>query len=287
MMRFQARLGPCVLLTYRTPATDVERLVPHGLELVRRGPYAFWNVVACRVEAMRPAGWPVWCGVTYHHVAYRLRVRTMTDDAAVLEGLYFARSDADDRVLCALGNRLSDFRFHPATITLAATDRSLALRVTGRGDSRAAAELAVRTGEPRRAPDSCFPTIADAAAFCTYVPLGLSVETTLTAHWARLAEVTRDATVWHEQPVTVDRARFAFFNATDPQARLEWATRLTPVDYRWTLGRRVKLRHPARVHPSSTRAAGFCLYLEVSVIDEAQNSHRQGHPRDVCTVIRL
>ena len=72
------RLSDCLLLSYRTPADAVRQLLPRGLELVTRGPFAFWNVVACRVDGMRLAGLPASCGVSYSHVAYRLHVQART-----------------------------------------------------------------------------------------------------------------------------------------------------------------------------------------------------------------
>ena len=97
------RLSDCVQLTYRTPSDTVRDLLPSGLELVTRGPWAFWNVMGCRVEKLRPAGLPALCGLTYHHVAYRLRVQAMNDRAEVVRGLYFTRSEVDAKAVSMSG----------------------------------------------------------------------------------------------------------------------------------------------------------------------------------------
>ena len=110
------RITDCVLLAYRVPAERVSHLVPGGLELVTWGRWAFWNVVACRVEAMRPTGFPHLLGSTYYHVAYRLYVRAQTPGETI-EGLYFVHSDADKLGLCIMGNRATDFRFHKVLCT--------------------------------------------------------------------------------------------------------------------------------------------------------------------------
>ena len=101
------RLSECLLLAYRTPAQNVRHLVPRGLELDTVGDYAFWNVVACTVQDMRPSLLPAACGVDYHHVAYRLYVKGHVAgedngagdaggaDSRTLRGLYFVRSDRD------------------------------------------------------------------------------------------------------------------------------------------------------------------------------------------------
>src|SRR5258705_13594760 len=122
------RLSECLLLSYRTPAESVRRLVPPGLELVTRGPFAFWNVVACTVDRMRPAGLPGCCGVSYHHVAYRLHVQAHAGNGeGTLRGLYFVRSDADSGLVGRLGNLFTDFRFHPADVELSSRDGVLTL----------------------------------------------------------------------------------------------------------------------------------------------------------------
>ncbi len=166
------RLADCVLLSFRTPAEAVAPLLPDGLELVTRGPWAFWNVVACRVEAMRPqvagVSAPAMAGVTYHHVAYRLLVQAMTHRADVRRGLYFLRSDADARLLGSFGNWTTDFKFHPATIDLRERfDRhpppASAYRLDVQtGDGQADASLELGPDPAALQPASCFPTLADA-----------------------------------------------------------------------------------------------------------------------------
>ena len=195
------RLSDCVLLSYRTPAKSVEHLLPEGLELVSRGPWACWNIVACRVEARRPAcpgagDAPHALGVTYHHVAYRLLVQAMTERADVRKGLYFIRSDADARVLGTVGNWMTDFRFHAARITLAPA------RPTGHGneyamnvatnDERGDATLRLDPSPPSLAEGSCFPTLQDAQEFLKYQPYALAVSGASGQRQLRIAEVQRE-----------------------------------------------------------------------------------------------
>lgn len=232
------RLAECVLVSYRTPAGSVRGWLPAGLELVTRGEWAFWNIVACRVEGMRPAGLPSWLGLDYHHVAYRLLVRAQVAGATV-DGLYFLRSDADNGLIAASGNWLSDFRFHRAAISVQGTGRDLALRVRSSGRRGGEAELEVENAAGAvLAEDSCFASAAEAAGFLKYRPLGLAVDER-TGN-VKLAEVFRDEARWREQPLRVARARWEFLeNLGQGEARLEWASRVAPIDYRWRLGRRL------------------------------------------------
>lgn len=229
----QGRISACVLLAYRTPKRGVEQLVPRGLELVTRGEWAFWNVVASRIEAMRPSGLPAWCGLGYTHVAYRLYVRS-TSTSKPVEGLFFVRSDADNALIATTGNWLSDFRFHHSQIEFKATNEDLNLKVH---HPQAPAELHATpsTGEITSSFDSpCFSSRGEAAHFLKYRPLGLAPGPKA----LRLAEVFRAETEWRETPLTVRTARFPFLEKFGAH-QLELATEVAPIDYRWRLGKQI------------------------------------------------
>lgn len=228
------RITACVLLAYRTPKHAVQPLVPPGLELVTRGEWAFWNVVASRIEAMRPSGLPAWCGMSYQHVAYRLYVRAPGTNPSV-EGLFFVRSDADNALIASTGNLLSDFRFHRSHIKFSAGTDEVNLKVQS---AEAPAELHAQpdvsdSAVPAESP--CFSSHAEAAHFLKYRPLGLAPD----ARGLRLAEVFRNESEWHESQLSVRSARFQFLERFGLH-QLELATRVAPLDYRWRLGRRIE-----------------------------------------------
>lgn len=234
-----------MLLAYRTPADSVAHLVPAGLELITHGGWAFWNVVACRLEAMRPSGCPRWIGRDCRQVAYRLYVRAHVAEGEVLEGLCFVRTDVDSRAMCLLGNQLTDFRFHRTAIRLSADSAGLSVMVSDPvsvGD----AEIMARCGESTLAPDSCFESYAQACRFLKYQPLALSTDRD--GLRVRLAEVLRCETDWCESPLEVIDARFAFFeHLGQDEIRLELATRVAPIEYCWRLGAsRPSARYDAR-----------------------------------------
>lgn len=231
----QGRISACVLLAYRTPMRAVEQLVPRGLELVTRDEWAFWNVVASRIEAMRPSGLPAWCGLSYTHVAYRLYVHS-TSTSTPVEGLFFARSDADNALIATTGNWLSDFRFHHSQIEFDATNEDVNLKVY---NPEALAELHATpsTGAiPSSIVSPCFSSHDEAAHFLKYRPLGLAPGPKA----LRLVEVFRDETAWQETPLTVRTARFPFLEKFGLH-ELELATQVAPIDYRWRLGNRIAL----------------------------------------------
>jgi len=244
-------------MSYRTPADTVRHLVPRQMELLTRGTWAFWNVVACTVEGMRPAGAPRCLGVDYHHVAYRLHVRARTADGQTLSGLYFVRSDADSGLVGRFGNALTDFHFNPAGVELSRESGVVTLAVQGRHDESADALVRVSTEElaaPTLAEGSPFASAEEADRFLEYCPLGLSVD--LDGRYLHLAEVRRDASAWRERPVRVIEAHWKFFrHLGQDDVHFERATRVDPIDYRWRLGRRLALATGPAPAPTAMRPA--------------------------------
>jgi uncharacterized protein YqjF (DUF2071 family) len=228
------RLEDCILLSYRTPAERVRHLVPRGLELMTHGGFGFWNVVACRVVAMRPRGLPTIAGMTFHQVAYRLYVRAGDES-----GLYFVRSDVDSRLVSTTGNWMTDFRFHPATIRLRHEPGAIRYDVTDAGEEGAV--ICVESGATVRVDtDSCFDSVEEAARVLKYRPVAFAPDKD--SKRVRLAEVIRDERRWEEKPVSVVEARFGLFDALGQgELVLERAIVVAPLDYRWRLGRRVDL----------------------------------------------
>jgi hypothetical protein len=103
----KGRIDRCWLFTFQAPEAEARALLPRPLVPVTREGFAFWNVVVCRVEAMRPRGVPGFLGMSYWHVAYRLYARFGAE-----EGLYFVRSDCDSGFMATMGNVMTDFNFH-------------------------------------------------------------------------------------------------------------------------------------------------------------------------------
>ncbi|XAM01670.1 DUF2071 domain-containing protein [Phycisphaeraceae bacterium D3-23] len=246
-MVLRGRLADTVLLTYRTPADSVREMLPDGLELVQRGPWAFWSVVCCRVEQMRPIGVPAALGVGLHHVAYRLRVQAMTASAEVIDGLYFTHSDADaplPPLFGAVGNRLTDLRLHRAEIAMNCGDDAMCVTVDpAASEAGYGLRLDLAHAPAARLEGSCFPTVEDARSFGRYPRAALSVHPSKGDPERRTLHVMRVERVdssWCETPVAVRDARLGYLDAIGQggQAELEWAVRLRPMEYRWVLGER-------------------------------------------------
>jgi hypothetical protein len=223
----------CWLFTYQTPVDEARALVPGELELVTREGCAFWNIVVCRIRAMRPKGLPVFTGVSYWHVAYRFYVRLHLASGPPIEGLYFIRSDCDSRLMAWMGNLLTDYNFHPASIEV--SEHTPLVRIAVRSPD-CPAEVALDRAKPPQLPaHSLFSSLAEAAAFLKYKPFGISITP---SGRANVVTIRRDEAVWKSRLVHVVSAGWRFFEGKT--VRPEICYEVAPIAYQWNRGRRYR-----------------------------------------------
>lgn len=221
------RIERCWLFSYRTPSEEVRKVLPGTLEPVTYEGFAFWNLVICRVAAMRPRFVPAALGISYWHVAYRVPVR-FRSGRGWIEGLYFVRSDCDSFGITCTGNIMTDFNFHRASIEV--EDRGEAGIEIHSKQASARVELAnetpsiLETGSP-------FPDLAFADRFLKYKPAALSV---LPDGKVRVLKVVRDENKWRNRLVRVKRAEWDFLK--NREAVLEICQEVEPIDYQWNPG---------------------------------------------------
>jgi hypothetical protein len=218
----------CWLFAFHTPLEAAAPHLPSGLELVTRGAFAFWNVVVCRVEAMRPKYSPSFVGVSYWHAAYRLYVRFHPKIGEPIEGLYFLRSDCDSKPMTFLGNYLTDFNFHTAQITAAETKNATRILIDS-PDAPAEAKLAYSF--PTLPSQSAFESLDQAAAFLKYKPFGISVASNGNVN---IVKIVRDEKAWKSRLVRVDSSRWKYLE--DKDVTLEVCYQVDSIQYQWNRG---------------------------------------------------
>ena len=223
----KGRIERCWLFTFRTPEDHARALLPKPLDPVTREGWGFWNVVVCRVEAMRPRGLPAFLGMGYWHVAYRLYARFGGE-----EGLHFLRSDCDSGFMAAMGNVMTDFNFHKATVEVREEGDGVGIAVDVPGGT---AEAALRRRGARRPEGSLFASLDEAAAFLKYQPRGFSVANDGRVNVVR---IVRDESAWRARPVEVVSQRWEFFRGKEVVPEI--CTEVDPIGYRWNRGELVE-----------------------------------------------
>lgn len=208
-MTMRGRLARCWLFGYETDPAEARALVPAPLEPVVRDGRAFWNLVICRVEAMRPRGLPAFTGMSYWHVAYRLQARL-----GDTEGLFFVRSDCDSRLMSLAGNLMTDYRFHSAGITVVEKGSRVRIAIDS---AEAPAEIEMdraAAGDREPAPP--------------YRPFGLSVDG---KGRVTVVKIVRDEAAWKSRPVRAVRADWEFM--TGRPVRFTGVHEVEAIEYRW------------------------------------------------------
>lgn len=225
----RGHIARCWLFTYQTPLETAKRLLPPRLEPITQGEVAFWNIVVCRLEAMRPAPFPAFVGLGYRHVAYRLYARLPMPDGSAIEGLYFLRSDCDNPLMTALGNQLTDFHFHTASIQMKEEDTKVELNI--QSPDAPAQALLNRNAAPALPAYSAFSSLEEASARLKYSPFGISINKSGEANVVR---IVRDETAWRSRVVVVESAEWAFFKGIPVQPEL--CFEVEPIHYQWNRG---------------------------------------------------
>ncbi len=223
-------LKQCWLFTYQTPAEAVGHLLPPQLEPVTYRGYAFWNIVVCEIEGLRPKLLPGFWGIRYWHVAYRLYVCFRPASGESIEGLYFVRSDCDNTLVAAAGNLLTNFNFHLAAIEIRHGISTMTIEIDS---ADAPAHICLRTDVPSELPvHSAFESLEEAAAFLKYEPAGISTSPDGKTNVVRIARVERN---WRSKLVQVQTAHWTFL---DGQPVLpEICYQIAPIAYQWNRGR--------------------------------------------------
>jgi hypothetical protein len=234
-LTIRGRIAQCWLFVYRAPAESVAALLPRTMEPVTKGGFAFWNIVVCRLEGIRPVPLPAAIGLGYWHVAYRIHVRTFKESGEAIEGLFFVRSDSDRRVMALAGNLLTDFNFHLAQVHVVAAPAGVSATIVS---PEAAATFEIdRVSLPQLTPGSPFDSLEAAARALEYEPAALS------GHGedaVSVSAVRRDAACWRWKPVAVTHARWQFFDGRD--TALELCYEVEPIDYLWEARRVVRVK---------------------------------------------
>lgn len=102
----------CFLVNFAIDPNVIQSLLPAPLVPDLYRDRAFLSIVIADMEQMRPAFLPSVFGITYNQVVYRVMVRCQGE-----RGVYFIRSDADNRFMCMMGNLMTFFKFHHSSMS--------------------------------------------------------------------------------------------------------------------------------------------------------------------------
>jgi hypothetical protein len=194
-----------LLVNFRVdPATIQVLLPPKFRPKLHRG-YAIAGICLIRLEHIRPAGFPRWCGISSENAAHRIAVE-WEEEGRLQEGVYIPRRDTGSRLNHLAGGRIFPGEHHLATFDVSddgmrvdfamqAVDRSVAVRLRGRMSDRLP-------------PASVFASLAESSAFFEGGSLGFSV----TDDADRLDGLDLKTLSWQVSAFEVEQVQSSFFS---------------------------------------------------------------------------
>lgn len=101
-----------ISLNFAVDPEALARMLPPPIEPEIFHGTAWVQVLVSSLRDMRPQGLGALFGVCFYQASYRAAVRYRRADGAWRRGGYFVRSETNHPVMKAIGNRLTEFRFH-------------------------------------------------------------------------------------------------------------------------------------------------------------------------------
>jgi uncharacterized protein YqjF (DUF2071 family) len=112
LTRVQTEWIDAISLNYAVDSDALRTLLPHPLEPELWKGTAWVQVLVSSLRDMRPQGLGGLFGVCFYQTSYRAAVRLREPGGEWRRGGYFVRSETNHEVMRAVGNTLTEFKFH-------------------------------------------------------------------------------------------------------------------------------------------------------------------------------
>ncbi len=222
---------PSFSFWYGTNEQSVRYLLPSGFDPKIKNGKAFWNIFFARMNRMRPAGLPVWCGIDSWLIVYSLYVSTRVEASGIVNGLYVVGSQAEPECVSKIQRVLPNLNVQPAEIDLQLQGWLLNLNIKTENlnvlqiDANAAASAFESTS---------FGTISESLDFFKY----RSRFVALTGDSVEFCELTPQT----QRRIVDVRGEWKFLSQFSHEPlKLEIATRAEPSSFYWVSGKRERL----------------------------------------------
>lgn len=108
----KATFQECFLVNFAIDPAALRTLLPKPIQPRLFKNEAYLSIVIARLYRMRPTFVPAAFGVTFNQVVYRVVAECKNE-----KGVFFLRSDADNRFMSFGGELLTNFNFHTSNIS--------------------------------------------------------------------------------------------------------------------------------------------------------------------------
>ncbi|MEI9896455.1 MAG: DUF2071 domain-containing protein [Chthoniobacter sp.] len=194
-----------MLVNFRVDAEVMERFLPLPFRPKLHAGYAIAGICLIRLERIRPAGLPSFCGLASENAAHRIAVRWDGRDGETCEGVYIPRRDTGSWLNHLAGGRVFPGEHHLADFAVDDDGTKIAMSIRAR-DGRMGVGLRARTADALPV-SSCFASLAEASAYFEGGSVGYSV----TRDCCRLDGIRLQTEGWEVRPLDVEHVESSFF----------------------------------------------------------------------------
>ena len=192
-------------VNFRVDAPVMARYLPAPFRPKLHAGYAVAGICLIRLEQMRPAGLPSFCGLASENAAHRIAVQWQEPAGAWREGVFIPRRDTGSRLNLWAGGRVFPGEHHLAdfavqddgttvNMTIHSHDGQMSIRLHGHESD------AMPT-------TSCFGSLAESSAFFEGGCVGYSV----TGDGCRLDGIRLQTAGWRVRALAVEQVKSSFF----------------------------------------------------------------------------
>ena len=220
------RIKRRILVNFRVRPEALAGMVPAPFRLKLVDGHAIAGICLIRLEAVRPRGFPAWCGLASENAAHRIAVEW--DDAGTLRsGVFVPRRDTDSWINRLAGGRMFPGHHGAATFQVRDERGAISIKVSGHGSGLA---VFVQAREAEHLPgSSVFHTIEQANAFFQEGSVGWSATPRLNV----VDGMELRCTGWKMRPLAVSEVHSDFLTRLGASAEFDSAFLMRVIDHEW------------------------------------------------------
>lgn len=219
-----------MLVNFRADPEVVSRLLPAPFKPKRHAGYAMVGICLIRLEAIRPTGWPAWCGLSSENAAHRFAVE-WEQGGERREGVFVPCRHTGSRLNQLAGGRLFPGEQLAADFSVEDAGGRVRLRMQAK-DGRTTVEVAGHETDALPA-GSCFASVEESSAFFAAGSVGYSAN----QGGARADGLELVTDRWTVRPLQAEAVSTSFFDDRSVfpagSIRFDHALIMRDIPHRW------------------------------------------------------
>jgi hypothetical protein len=219
-----------MLVNFRADPEVVRRLLPAPFKPKQHAGHALVGICLIRLEAIRPTGWPAWCGLSSENAAHRIAVE-WEEGGERRDGVFVPRRHTGSRLNQLAGGRLFPGEQLAADFSVEDAGGTVRLRMQAK-DGRTTVEVAGQETDALPT-GSCFASVEESSAFFAAGSVGYSAN----QGGARADGLELVTDRWTVRPLRIEAVSTSFFDDRSVfpagSIRFDHALIMRDIPHRW------------------------------------------------------